>query len=106
MCFSSVIHVGDMSTCCRYHVCALWGGTGYVTTVSSNLLLLTQCDVVLHGVPVQVIAFFDALMRCKESGVSRVLVLCPVNTVNNWRMEFCKWIPYLHCDYGVSGCLD
>lgn len=48
------------------------------------------------------IAFADALMMCEESGVKKVLVLCPVNTVNNWKLEFFKWIPFKHCDYNVS----
>lgn len=55
----------------------------------------------VHHFP-QVIAFFDALLRCEESGVKRVLVLCPVNTVNNWKIEFYKWIPFMQCDYMVS----
>ena len=50
----------------------------------------------------QVIAFADALLNCEESGIKKVLVLCPVNTVNNWKIEFLKWIPILDCEYGVS----
>ena len=50
----------------------------------------------------QVIAFADALMNCEESGIKKVLVLCPVNTVNNWKLEFFKWIPFVHCEYNVS----
>ena len=48
------------------------------------------------------IAFADALLNCEDSGVKKVLVLCPVNTVNNWRAEFYKWIPFMHCDYNVG----
>ena len=57
------------------------------------------------GVPIcfcQVIAFADALLNCEESGMKRVLVLCPVNTVHNWKVEFFKWIPFLSCEYKVS----
>lgn len=49
----------------------------------------------------QVIAFADALLTCKKSGIKKVLVLCPVNTINNWKIEFFKWIPFAH-DYRVS----
>ncbi len=48
------------------------------------------------------IAFADALLNCEDSGVKKVLVLCPVNTVNNWKVEFFKWISFRDCDYNVS----
>lgn len=48
------------------------------------------------------IAFADALLSCKESGLKKVLVLCPVNTLNNWKSEFFKWISPTDCDYDVS----
>ena len=51
----------------------------------------------------QAIAFVDALLNTEESGVKRVLVLCPVNTINNWKEEFFKWIPRTQCNYTVSG---
>ncbi len=48
------------------------------------------------------IAIADALLTCKKSKVKKTLVLCPVNTVNNWKKEFYKWISSNECDYGVS----
>lgn len=42
----------------------------------------------------QVIALCHALMENSElTGVSRVLVVSPVNTVLNWKAEFKKWLP-------------
>lgn len=54
------------------------------------------------GKSLQVIAFIDALLNCQESGISRVLILSPVNTIHNWMNEFNLWIPYSKCDYNVS----
>ena len=54
------------------------------------------------GKSLQVIAFIDALLNRQESGVSRVLILSPVNTIHNWMNEFNLWIPYSKCDYNVS----
>ena len=51
--------------------------------------------------PPQVIAFIDALLSVEKSGIERVLVLAPVNTLHNWMNEFQKWIPYDKCDYHV-----
>ena len=48
------------------------------------------------------IAFVDALLNCKESGVERVLVLSPINAIHNWMNEFRRWIPLMECEYGVS----
>ena len=53
------------------------------------------------GKSLQVIAFIDALLNCQESGVSRVLILSPVNTIHNWMNEFNLWIPYSKCDYNI-----
>ncbi len=50
---------------------------------------------------VQVISFVDALLNHKDSGVSRVLILSPVNTIHNWKNEFDLWLPYNN-DYHVS----
>ena len=49
-----------------------------------------------------VIAFLDALLLHEDSGVNRVLILSPVNTIYNWRNEFDKWIPGIDCEYNVS----
>ena len=49
---------------------------------------------------VQLLAFVDALLNCEDSGVKRVLILTPVNTLYNWRNELERWIPTY--DYGVS----
>lgn len=51
------------------------------------------------GKTVQVIAFLDALLCVEESGIRRVIILAPVNTLHNWRNEFEKWISYDQCDY-------
>ena len=48
------------------------------------------------------IAFVDALLNCKESGVERVLVLSPINAIHNWMNEFRRWIPLMECEYSVS----
>ena len=50
----------------------------------------------------QVIALVDALLMHPDSGVHRVLVLSPVNTIYNWRNEYNRWIESWDCDYNVS----
>ena len=50
--------------------------------------------------PLQLLAFVDALLCCEDSGVKRVLILTPINTLYNWRSEFERWIPRNY-DYGV-----
>ena len=49
------------------------------------------------------IAVVDSLLvNVHLSGVERVLVVCPVNTLLNWRDEYEKWIPWNDRDYHVS----
>ena len=48
------------------------------------------------------IALIDALLMHEDSGVERVLILSPVNTIYNWRNEFDRWIPNYECEYNVS----
>ena len=50
----------------------------------------------------QVIAFIDALLNHDKSGIRKVLILCPVNTVQNWKIEFFKWLSIMEIDYNVS----
>ena len=52
------------------------------------------------GKSLQVIAIIDALVNARESGVSRVIILCPVNTIYNWMNEYERWIK--KCEYDVS----
>ena len=47
-------------------------------------------------------AFLDALLtNCEHTGVEKVLVLSPVNTLLNWLDEFEKWIPWADRNYNV-----
>lgn len=49
------------------------------------------------------IAVVDSLLVSTElTGVERVLVVCPVNALLNWRDEYEKWIPWSDRDYHVS----
>ena len=56
------------------------------------------CDVCVW---LQLIAFVDALLNCEKQPVKRVLILCPVNTIYNWRTEFFKWIAFKDMEYNV-----
>jgi len=44
------------------------------------------------GKTLQVIALVHTLMTNKEINLQRVLVVCPLNTVLNWQVEFDKWL--------------
>ena len=49
------------------------------------------------------IAVVDTLLvNTKLSGVEKVLVVCPVNTLLNWKDEYEKWISWSERDYHVS----
>lgn len=39
----------------------------------------------------QVIVFLQTVLSCKHLPLSRALVVCPLNTVLNWKSEFDKW---------------
>lgn len=42
----------------------------------------------------QVITLSHTLLQNKKlTGVNKIMVVCPVNTVFNWRNEFKKWLP-------------
>jgi transcriptional regulator ATRX len=58
------------------------------------------------GKTLQVIALLDALLMHEASGVNRVLILSPVNTIHNWRNEFDKWIPGIDCEYNIFLLVD
>ena len=41
----------------------------------------------------QVIAFVEALLRNEYTNISKVAIIVPVNTLENWKNELVKWIP-------------
>ena len=41
----------------------------------------------------QVIAFVEALLRNENTNIRKVAIIVPVNTLENWKNEFMKWIP-------------
>ena len=41
----------------------------------------------------QVIAFIEALLRNESTNISKVAIIVPVNTLENWKNELVKWIP-------------
>lgn len=41
----------------------------------------------------QVIAFVEALLRSENTNISKVAIIVPVNTLENWKNELLKWIP-------------
>ncbi|KAA0716657.1 Transcriptional regulator ATRX [Triplophysa tibetana] len=43
------------------------------------------------GKTLQVIVFLHTVLFCKRLPLRRALVVCPLNTVLNWRSEFDKW---------------
>ncbi|XP_059407059.1 transcriptional regulator ATRX-like isoform X3 [Carassius carassius] len=43
------------------------------------------------GKTFQVIVFLHTVLLCKELPLKRALVVCPLNTVLNWRSEFDQW---------------
>ncbi|XP_073717334.1 ATRX chromatin remodeler, like [Misgurnus anguillicaudatus] len=43
------------------------------------------------GKTLQVIAFLHSVLSCRQLPLKRALVVCPLNTVLNWRSEFDKW---------------
>ncbi|CAH1986403.1 unnamed protein product [Acanthoscelides obtectus] len=46
------------------------------------------------GKTLQVITLSHTLLtHSKKTGVSRVMVVCPINTVLNWKAEFKQWVP-------------
>ena len=41
----------------------------------------------------QVIAFVEALLRSESTNISKIAIIVPVNTLENWKNELLKWIP-------------
>lgn len=52
----------------------------------------------------QVIAFLDALLYNEATGLKRMLVIVPKNTISNWVDEFQRWLNDEN-DYYVSVCV-
>ena len=53
------------------------------------------------GKTLQAIALIHCLMTNFSQKVSRVLILCPVNTIKNWAEEFDKWLRTFVFDFDV-----
>ena len=53
------------------------------------------------GKTLQTIALIHCLMTNFSQKVSRVLILCPVNTIKNWAEEFDKWLRTFVFDFDV-----
>ncbi|KRT83926.1 helicase [Oryctes borbonicus] len=45
------------------------------------------------GKTLQVIALTHTLITKEETGIRKVLIVCPLSTVLNWTAEFKKWLP-------------
>ena len=69
-------------------------------TVYTCMCIYLSIDVSIFP---QVIALLDALMLNSDTtNINTVLVLCPVNTLYNWSVEWNKWLPITLRDYHVS----
>ena len=56
--------------------------------------MLLSFSILFFFFVVQVIAFLDALLLSEEdTGIEKLIVMCPVNTLLNWLDEWNKWIP-------------
>jgi len=49
------------------------------------------------GKTLQIVAFVEILLRVTSA--KKVLIICPINVINNWKREFDKWLP----EKGVEG---
>lgn len=76
------------------HSCTQYGiGKDY----TGNFLLFLSCSAFLQHfliyllITVQVITFVEVFMRVTQA--NKVLIIVPVNTIQNWYTEFEKWMP-------------
>ncbi|KAK2911162.1 hypothetical protein Q8A67_003295 [Cirrhinus molitorella] len=60
-----------------------------VKTTPGSGCILAHCMGL--GKTFQVIVFLHTVLLCKELPLKRALVVCPLNTVLNWRSEFDQW---------------
>uniref|UniRef100_A0A5K3ETY3 DUF953 domain-containing protein n=3 Tax=Mesocestoides corti TaxID=53468 RepID=A0A5K3ETY3_MESCO len=52
------------------------------------------------GKSIQVIAFLDLIFRCCRPAARTVLLIVPINTLQNWQAEFQLWLPsVLHSSF-------
>ena len=45
------------------------------------------------GKTLQSVTLTHTVMTQRKVGLQRVMVICPVNVVKNWKDEFDKWLP-------------
>lgn len=48
------------------------------------------------GKTLQVITLLHAVINSKEHSTNKVLVLCPVSTIINWKEEIVRWLGPIH----------
>ena len=58
-----------------------------------NLMVIIRISIIIIILCVQVIAFIEALLRNRVTNIKKVAIIVPVNTLENWKNEFMKWIP-------------
>ena len=51
------------------------------------------CSIMMYCVNLKVIAFVEALLRNENTNITKVAIIVPVNTLENWKNELVKWIP-------------
>lgn len=94
-CFESLkqISEGKQGGCILAHCMGL-GKTLQVVFVFS--LSVSESKNSQRNIFSQVISFVHTLLSNEETKVKTVLILCPLNTVSNWRAEFELWLEDLH----------